>query len=160
MMRSPPPRRPRAGKTLFEVILVVTGVAALLGTAGTTLHAVRRVGLAARTAAESGTALARLHRAFAEDAAAADGVSVDANALTFTLPDGPAVIYAADGPALTRRLAGAQPGQGERFAVGAVGAQFTSDGGRAAIAFDRAGTPEESADGRAVRVVAFAGGSE
>ena len=160
MTRSSHIGRLRAGKTLFEVILVVTGVAALLGTAGTTLHAVRRVGLAAHGAAESGTALARLHRAFAEDAAAADGVSVDANALTFTRPDGPAATYAADGPALTRRLAGAGPGQGERYAVGAGGTRFTADGGRAEIAFDRAGTPEESADGLAVRVVAYTGGTE
>lgn len=158
--RAPNGRCRRCGKTLIEVVLVVTGVAALVATAGTTLHAVHRVGRTAHAAADRGTAIARLHRTFAEDAAAADAVSVDGKALTFTSPGDTAVVYAVDGDAVTRRSVAEPVGRGERFAVAADGITFAADGGRASVAFDRAGTPDGFAEGLSVNVVAYAGGSE
>ena len=158
MIRSPRTRARRAGKTLVEMMLVVTGTAALLGVGGTTLHALRRVGGAARASADAGAALSRLHRTLCEDAAAADAVSAAGDRLTFTPAAGPAVVYAADDGAITRRVGDAMTG--ERFAVGASGAAFAAAGGRASVAFDRAGTPDELRDGLAVKLVAHAGGTE
>ena len=158
-MRNRGVHRRRAGKTLIEVVLVVTGIAALLATAGTTLHAVRRVGLAATAAAGSGVALGRLHRALSEDAAAADSAAVRDGVLVFTRPDGGSITYAADGGAVTRTV-GDAGGRGERYAVGAANAAFAADGGRASVAFDRAGTPDGARDGHAVEVVAYVGGAE
>ena len=155
--------RRRDGKTLIEMMLVVTGVAALAATAGTTLHAVGKVGGAARAAAESGSALSRLHRTLCEDAAAAETAAVNDDAadgrLTLTAPDGSAVVYAIDGPAITRTRSGAKPGQGERFAVGAADVSFAAADGRVSIAFDRAGTPDGASDGRTVELAVRIGGT-
>ncbi len=66
---SPRSRRRRAGLTLIEMTVVVTGTVALVSAGAATLVAVRRVAATARTAAEEGTALSRLHRTLRADAA-------------------------------------------------------------------------------------------
>ena len=158
--RTTPARR--AGYTLIEMLVVVTGTVALVGVGTTTLIAVRRVSATAHAAAERGTALSRLHRTLREDAAEARSAVADENGLTLTRPDGATVAYAAADAAVVRTVHAPDDGARvavDRFGVGGTGFLWTAEnrpaGMRIAIGFDRAGGPEANAEGAAVELAAW-----
>ena len=156
------PAARRAGYTLIEMLVVITGTVALVGVGTTTLIAVRRVSATAHAAAERGTALSRLHRTLREDAAEARSAIAEGDGLTLTRPDGSTVAYAAADAAVIRTVRDADDGARagvDRFGVGGTGFLWTAEerpaGVRIGIGFDRAGGPEANADGAAVELAAW-----
>ena len=150
-------RRSRAGYTLIEMLLVVTGTAAVAGIGTTLLIGVRRVSAAAVGTAETGSALSRLHRALHEDAAAATGATAGEDRLTLFIAPGSTVIYRTDGAAVVRQASvRGEPAGRDRFPVGGEDFQYLAEpdagGVRVAVRYDRANSPDGAADGRAVEL--------
>ncbi|MFH5803601.1 hypothetical protein [Alienimonas sp. DA493] len=138
--------------------MVVTGTVALLSLGATTIVTVRRVTVAAQTAAESGAALSRLHRTLREDAADAVSATADEIGLTLAAADGAAIRYEADGSAVRRIATGPRAGR-DRFPVGGAGfawfAEERPGSVRVAVGYDPAGGADERRDGAAVELAAW-----
>ena len=147
------------------MLLVVTGTAAVAGIGTTLLIGVRRVSAAAVGAAETGSALSRLHRTLHEDAAAATDATAGEDRLTLFIGPGSTVVYRTDGAAVVREATmRGEPAGRDRFPVGGAGFEFLAEsdagGVRVAVRYDRANSPDGAADGRAVELAArvFSGG--
>ncbi|NNJ25464.1 hypothetical protein [Alienimonas chondri] len=160
-----PPRsiRRRAGYSLVELMVVISGTVALISVGASTIVAVRRVATTAHTAAEAGTALSRLHRSLREDAADAVAATADETGLTLTAADGAAIRYEADAASVRRTVTGPRVGR-DRYPVEGTGFTWTaepgSDGVRAAIGYDRVGGSDARSDGIAVELAAWLSSDE
>lgn len=148
----------RAGYTLIEMLVVVSGTAALITAGATTIVAVRRVATTAQTAAETGTALSRLHRTLRQDAADAVAATADETGLTLATADGGTIVYEAERSAVRRTVTGPRAG-GDLFPVGGTGFQWTAEprpgGVRVALGYDRTDGPDARSDGAAVELAAW-----
>ncbi|MEM9702218.1 MAG: prepilin-type N-terminal cleavage/methylation domain-containing protein [Planctomycetota bacterium] len=136
-------RRPgrRAGYTLIELMVVISGTVALISVGATTIVSVRRVAVSTRASAETGAAIARLHRTLRQDAAAAVDAAADETGLTLTGRDGAVIRYEAEGTAVRRTVAGPRAGR-DLFPIAGDSFRWTIeprfDETEATIAFRRA----------------------
>ena len=95
--------RVRRGKTLIEMLILVSMLSAILATTATTLVALFKTDRQIRGDLTQLTALARLSSRFRTDAHAATSCQID-QACALTLPDGRVVRYAQEGRRLHRQV--------------------------------------------------------
>lgn len=150
--------RPR-GYSLIEVVLVIGGVAIVLGITGGLLHSLLRLDRAGRIALNDTTAIARLARQFRQDVRRSDTAKSVASGLELDGRNGPPIAYRVDGNRLLRE-------EGKKGAVearegypldrlGPVG--FEVDGGRVRLVMARGSGKTVSVDRREIRVEARLG---
>ena len=148
----------RGGYTLIEMLLVVSGTAAVVSLGATTVVSVRRAATTARAAAESGPALSRLHRTLRQDAADAVAADAGGDGLTLTAADGASILYEAEGDAVRRTVAGPRAGR-DLFPVGGTGFRWAAEPGpggtRVAVRFDFRAGPHDRAGGPAAELAAW-----
>jgi type II secretory pathway pseudopilin PulG len=135
----------RAGFSLVELLVVLTMLAMTLSLSAVLVATVGRSERLASATVERVARHAELADLFRADAAAADGVDLAPDRLTFRLPGGKAVTYAVEGAAMSRteqvadqppRRRALKPGPAEaaveffRPANALVGYRVTEQGGK------------------------------
>jgi len=94
---------PRPGKTLVEMLILISLTSVILGTAATTLIALFKTDRQVRRDLEQQTTLARLGSRFRTDAHAAKSCQIG-ETCDLTWPDGHVVRYALEGRRLSREV--------------------------------------------------------
>ena len=95
--------RPKAGKTLLEVMVIIAVLSVVFGASTTVLAALLRIERQFRRDMEQVTAISRLAAHFRSDAHQANGCRVGP-ACTLTMPDGREVLYAASEREVAREV--------------------------------------------------------